>query len=735
MENINSKFLNKVKERYLPLPKSVVEEYEHEPNISDFETVKQLGFGSFGKIYLVIHKKTRAKYALKIINKSDEITDEQKKYYKREVEILYKCSHPNIVKLYGHFEDNNYCYYVMEYFPNGSAYDLIPKEGKRQEKVELIASVMKDLISAIYYLHNMNPKVIHRDIKPENILLDENNKAHLIDFGWSNYLINNRKRNTICGTPLYSPPEMILDTGHDEKVDIWCIGVLLFELLTGDVPFDGNDAETVKNNITELNITWPTYVIPEAKDLIIKILKINPSERPSIEAIITHNFFKKFFPNAINELIKPDKIKTKIFIISTDNPKTWSQFKGIQNSYNKKPYTEKKIFQKMQKNNDKDNKDNIEKKMTKETKTKNISYTDNKYLYNKKTQPKIKKNYVLSPLQDEGSPSTVKRNINFYDNSLYNDDYKTNTVNVNKSYYNKNNNLNDTYNSFESKTIYNNKTLIISNNNSKEKNIKRVKTVNDQYFHFLSEYKANTNNKKYNKYNNITEYLSRTNFKNKYNSNLKGYIKSNTANNSIIFSNKTSDYKKYNTINNSKNKINNKYNINSNNTSIQNNNKFSSLSKKYEELKKEYDTLKKNKLDKLKNELKDIEIKLTAEYLKHNKLFVFDKISNINNSGQYKLFYEKLKKENNELKEKIKKYSNYLGRKNNNTDNDKKLIGIIKEKESKINRYKKEIKYRRIKERGRFYMLINKYDKTLILQEKENKTLKRRLKELEKLIL
>ena len=707
MENINYKFLNKVKERYLPLPKSVIEEYEHEPKISDFETIKQLGFGSFGKIYLVIHKKTRAKYALKIINKSDEITDEQKKYYKREVEILYKCNHPNIVKLYGHFEDNNYCYYVMEYFPNGTVCDLIPKNDERQEKVELIASVMKDLISAIYYLHNMNPKIIHRDIKPENILLDENNKAHLIDFGWSNYLINKTKRYTICGTPLYSPPEMVLELGHDEKVDIWCIGVLLFELLCGDVPFDGNDAETVKNNIIELNISWPNYVIPEAKDLITKILKIDPMERPSIETIITHNFFKKYFPNAINELIKPDKIKTKIFVISSDNPKTWNPFNQIQNTYIKKSSIGSKIFKIIQKNNNnnKDNKNNSEIKINKSTKTKNICYIDNKILENKMTQSKFKMNYSLSPLNDEGNDPSVKRNINFYDNNLYKKYYKANAINTNNTY--SNTNINNTYNNSGSMTKFNNKAFIINISNDKNKNKNNLKTDGNQIFDYFSENKVNTNN-------NINEYSSKKNIKN----------------NSILYSNKIIDKKRFNKI----------YNINNKNISsiIQNNNyNFSSLFKKYETLRKEYDTLKKNQLDELKNELKDVEIKLKEEYSKHNKSCDFDNINfhNRNNCRQYKLVYEKLKTENNELKEKIKKYSYYLkGKNDNKEDEEKKLYEIIKEKELEINKYKREIKYRRVKERERFFIIINEYDKTLISQEKENKTLKMRLKELEKLL-
>ena len=97
----------------------------------------------------------------------------------------------------------------MKYIPNGNAYELIPKNGKKQENFRLIASIIKDLVKALYYLHNMNPKIIHRDIKPENILLDNNSNAYLIDFGWSNYLINNRKRYSVCGSPFYLSPEMV----------------------------------------------------------------------------------------------------------------------------------------------------------------------------------------------------------------------------------------------------------------------------------------------------------------------------------------------------------------------------------------------------------------------------------------------------------------------------------------------------------------------------------------------
>ena len=328
INQINTALLNDVKNRFLPLPRSAAEGLEHEAQKSDFDFLKELGVGSFGQVYLVKHKKTKAIYAIKSIDKSDDQNLEEKANFSREVEIMYKLNHPNIVKLYGHFEDNTYCYFIMQYIPKRSVYELIPKPGKKPN-FQLIASVMKDLISAVYYLHNMKPIIIHRDIKPENILLDENSRAYLTDFGWSNYVQSFKRRTTVCGTPLYLPPEMVNELGHDEKADIWCIGVLLFELCTGKVPFDGRDLETVKANILRLNISWPRDIDPEVKDLISQILRLKPSSRLSIEEILSHRFFTKYFPNAVNELIKPEGQQNKIFVISKDDPKTYGEAKKM----------------------------------------------------------------------------------------------------------------------------------------------------------------------------------------------------------------------------------------------------------------------------------------------------------------------------------------------------------------------------------------------------------------------
>ena len=320
----NNKLLNPVVNRFLPIPESVLKGLEPEPKITDFTLIKELGVGSFGRVILVRHNKTQAQYAIKAIDKRNTTNIQEKPYFRREIEIMYRIHHPNVVKLFGHFEDNTYCYFIMEYIQGGNIYSYVPKNGIRKISTQQVASIIKDVISATYFLHNMIPPIIHRDIKPENVLLGSGMQAKLTDFGWSNYMQGEYKRTTVCGTPIYLAPEMISNSGHDEKVDIWCIGVLLFELMTGVQPWKGTDVNTVKMNISRLNINWPKNMDKKARDLISKILKYYPYERISLENMLMHPFFTQFFPNAISCLKRPDDTKYKVFIVNKDHPLTWN---------------------------------------------------------------------------------------------------------------------------------------------------------------------------------------------------------------------------------------------------------------------------------------------------------------------------------------------------------------------------------------------------------------------------
>ena len=160
---------NRVFNRFLPIPQTVVKGLEQEPKITDFTLIKDLGEGTFGRVLLVQHNGTQAQYAIKAIDKRRKDNIEEKPYFRREMEIMYKINHPNVVKLFGHFEDNTFCYFVMEYIPKGNLYSYVQENGIKKISEQTVASLIKDVISALYYLHNMNPPIIHRDINPENI--------------------------------------------------------------------------------------------------------------------------------------------------------------------------------------------------------------------------------------------------------------------------------------------------------------------------------------------------------------------------------------------------------------------------------------------------------------------------------------------------------------------------------------------------------------------------------------
>jgi serine/threonine protein kinase len=158
-------------------------------------------------------------------------------------------------------------------------------------------------------------------------------KAKLTDFGWSNYLNkSNMKRMTMCGTPIYLAPELVNNYGHDHRVDIWCIGVLMFELLTGQPPWIGEDVPTLKYNISNMKIRWPKNMDPDAVDLLKKTLRYNPDERISLRNMLMHPFFTKYYPDAVNSLIKPDGKKQRIYVISRDNPNIY--YTSFNNTYN-----------------------------------------------------------------------------------------------------------------------------------------------------------------------------------------------------------------------------------------------------------------------------------------------------------------------------------------------------------------------------------------------------------------
>lgn len=289
----NKQILNKVKTRLLILSPTVKKGLEPECQKGDFSTdgTKPLGKGGFGEVWKVFHKKTNNVYVIKVIDKKNIIEQKLVEQMNREIEIMYKVNHPHIVKLVNHFEDDNKFYLILHYASKGQLYSRLKKSGKFDEKT--VAQFIRETLEAVKYLQSFDPPIIHRDIKPENLLLDENMRIKLADFGWSNFKDDDKSRNTYCGTPEYLSPEMVRKLGHDSSVDIWSIGVLMFELIAGYAPFSGTNQEELFNNIKKLKINWPNDFPFFAKNLINRILKINPKDRISIDEILNHTWFEK----------------------------------------------------------------------------------------------------------------------------------------------------------------------------------------------------------------------------------------------------------------------------------------------------------------------------------------------------------------------------------------------------------------------------------------------------------
>ena len=234
-----------------------------------FEIGKPLGKGKFGRVYLAKEKSTGFVCALKVLHKSELEQGKVEKQTRREIEIQSNLAHPNILRLYGHFHDSKRIFLIIEFAAKGELYKHLRKENRFPEWKA--AQYIAQMASALRYLHKKH--VMHRDIKPENILVGIHGEIKISDFGWSVHAPNNR-RNTMCGTLDYLPPEMLKQGNnpnfYSQKVDLWSLGVLMYEFLVGEAPFEDTPQMT-QRRIQRCEMTVPQYVSPEARDLIKKV--------------------------------------------------------------------------------------------------------------------------------------------------------------------------------------------------------------------------------------------------------------------------------------------------------------------------------------------------------------------------------------------------------------------------------------------------------------------------------
>jgi len=325
--------------------------YENFTKVIEDIFPKQLGSGSFGRVFLVSHNETKKLYALKVIEKRKLLMSYGKlDIIYNEINIHSKLDHENIIKLYNVYEDNENINIILEYAPNGNLYELIAKQKNGFSEYKAFEYFIQ-VVNAVYYLHNNN--IIHRDIKPENILIGDDNKIKLCDFGWAKELTL-ENRSTFCGTVEYMAPEIVGSENYDYSVDIWSLGILLYELLYGHSPFRADNTKNIILNIKSHELTYEDKnknISHSCKDLIKKLLNNNPQKRYKIKDILEHPFVKKHSEKYLSTFKKRshngicDDDDYKFSDIKRANTKYTSSKNQLSNIYSPKniPNTAKKI--------------------------------------------------------------------------------------------------------------------------------------------------------------------------------------------------------------------------------------------------------------------------------------------------------------------------------------------------------------------------------------------------------
>ena len=485
--------------------------------IENYEFKKDIGQGNFGKVKLGIFKPTGEEFAIKILNKQ-KIKAKMKNMQFHENDIITRFNHINVIYVYQIIEKPEDFYIIMEYCEK-DLFDYIVEKERLSEKEASI--FFYQLINGVEYIHKIG--IAHRDLKPENILLTKEKILKIIDFGLSHEYDGNFLLETKCGSPSYASPEIISGTSYDGyKVDVWCCGIILYAMVCGYLPFEGENNNELFKMILKCRPDYPPFLSENCKKLLKNVLKANPAKRFSIKDIKKSEFYlmgKKFcnidYESIENELIKRGTFykKYKNGCNENDNVKNDNSVKTLNQNEKSNNFKNRKLRivfdcdlknvknkdqtinnNKNEKNNINELKQNIFRKITKDNinvksskNQQNINHTNENDIFAKITQTKLG---ILSPQK-----KTVALNLK----SINSNNVGLNTTGKDKENYINNNRCDNSgdaqvYSHFtqtNNQSFENNNTL---GTNENKKNKLRFPNLDNKRKIFLSLDKNNNKN-------------------------------------------------------------------------------------------------------------------------------------------------------------------------------------------------------------------------------------------------
>ncbi|XP_017263230.1 MAP/microtubule affinity-regulating kinase 3a isoform X7 [Kryptolebias marmoratus] len=250
-----------------------------QPHVGNYRPLKTIGKGNFAKVKLARHILTGREVAIKIIDKTQLNPNSLQKLF-REVRIMKILNHPNIVKLFEVIETERTLYLVMEYASGGEVFDYLVAHGRMKEKEA--RAKFRQIVSAVQYCHQKH--IVHRDLKAENLLLDADMNIKIADFGFSNEFTLGNKLDTFCGSPPYAAPELFQGKKYDgPEVDVWSLGVILYTLVSGSLPFDGQNLKELRERVLRGKYRIPFYMSTDCENLLKRFLVLNPAKRGTLE--------------------------------------------------------------------------------------------------------------------------------------------------------------------------------------------------------------------------------------------------------------------------------------------------------------------------------------------------------------------------------------------------------------------------------------------------------------------